>query len=139
MAYVVKRGSSWYARWLDGAGRRRSEKTACSTRKDAQRLAEDIERKAERQRRGLEALPEDAPTMTFGELYKWWWEQYGCKLRGDFGGFLQKRLVAKLERLPLQEVSAPRIEGLLQSQSNELSPKSLNELRGCIHTLFRRA
>jgi integrase len=65
--------------------------------------------------------------------------EYGSKLTGDVEGFLRKRLVSCLDRLPLQEVSPPKLEDLLQSQSEELSAKSLNELRGAVHTIFKRA
>lgn len=139
MACVIRRGRTFYAQWKDAAGRQRREATACSTRKEAQRYADDLERKAERQTKGLEPLDEENKPMTFGELFNWWMQEYGSKLRGDFEGFFRKRLVTKLDRCPLQEVTSARIEGLLQSQSSELAEKSLNELRGCVHTLFRRA
>lgn len=139
MACVIKRGDKFYAQWKDAAGNQRREATACATRKAAQRFADDVERKAERQAKGLEPLPEETPPMTFGQLFDWWMTEYGCKLRGAFEGFLRKRLLPKLDKLPLQEVTSSRIEGLLQAQSGELAPKSLNELRGAIHTIFRRA
>lgn len=139
MASVLKRGGGFYVRWKDAAGNWRREVTACQSRKEAQRYGDDLERKAERQQKGLEALDEENKPMTFGELFKWWMKEYGSKLRGDFERFFRKRLVSKLERYPLQEVTSARIEGLLQSQSDELAAKSLNELRGCIHTLFKRA
>ena len=139
MASVVKRGETYYARWLDGAGNRRSQATTGKTRKEAQRLSDDLERKAERQRHGLEPLQEDAPSITFGELYTWWLEQYAAHQRSDNESFLRKRLLPKLERLPLQEITTARLEGLLQSHRDELSEKSLNELRGAAYTLFKRA
>jgi len=140
VASVIKRGGTWYARWKDGAGRRRSEKTVCTTRKEAQRLADDLERKAERQRHGLEPLHEEAPPMTFGELFDWWLREYAAHQRSDSEGFYRKRLLPGLARLPLQEVSPARLEGLLQAQTKDgLSPKSVNELRGAVYTLFRRA
>jgi integrase len=86
----------------------------------------------------LPAIPQRV-RVTFGELFTWWMREYGCKLRGDVEGFLRKRLVSHLDRLPLQEVSPAKLEGLLQSQSEELSAKSLNELRGAVHTIFKRA
>ena len=139
MASVLKRDGAFYARWKDSAGNWRRQVTAATTKKDAQRFADDLERKAERQAKGLEPLDEENKPMTFGELYTWWMKEYGSKLRGANDGFFRKRLVSKLERLPLQEVTSARIEGIMQSQSEELSEKSLNELRGCVHTLFRRA
>lgn len=139
MASVLKRDGKFYVRWKDAAGNWRREVTHCESRKDAQRFADDLERKAERQAMGLEALPEASLPMTFGQLFTWWMEQYGSKLRGDFEGHIRKRLVVPFARLPLQEVTSPRIEGLLQSFTDELSEKSLNGLRGFLFTIFRRA
>jgi hypothetical protein len=61
MASVYRKHDRYYARWKDATGRWQRTVTACRTRKDAQRFAEDLERKAERQARGLEAMPEDVP------------------------------------------------------------------------------
>ncbi len=77
--------------------------------------------------------------MTFAELFEWWWVEYGSKLRGDSEGFLRKRLLPTLGRLPIVEVTAAKIEGVLQAMVLELSPKSLNDLRGKLLTIFSRA
>lgn len=139
MACVIKRTGKFYAQWKDAAGNHRRQVTSCQTRKEAQRYAEDLERKSERQRMGLEPLPEAGPCMTFGELLEWWMVEYGSRLRGEVGGFLRKRLLPKLDRLPLPEVTSARLEGLFHSFVGELSPKSINSLRGSVHTIFRRA
>ena len=88
MASVLRRGSVFYARWKDSSGRQRRAATACGSKKDAQRFADDLERKAERQRRGLEPLEQAPAKMAFGELFDWWMAEYGLKLRGEFEGFL---------------------------------------------------
>jgi integrase len=79
------------------------------------------------------------PPVTFDELFDWWMKEYGSRLRGQFEGFLRKRLVARLDKLPIEEVTSARIEELLQHQVDELSPKSLNEMRGTLHRIFKRA
>src|SRR5260370_3849710 len=139
MASVFKKRGKYYARWKDAAGRWRKQATSCRTKRDAQRDADDLERKAERQRKGLEPLAEDAPQMTFTELFEWWWKEYGTRLRGDNEAFARKRLLPALGNFALVEVTAAKIEGALQGMSDELSPKSLNGLRGNVHTIFARA
>ncbi len=134
----VKRGR-YYARWKDAAGNWQRSVTACRTKKEAQYFAEDLERKAERQSRGLETLPEDSPRLTFAELLDWWWSEYGSKLRGYDLGFFQKRLLPRLGKLALAEVTPARLEGTLQSQADELSPESLNHLRAHVHRIFALA
>src|SRR5260370_6398450 len=139
MASVFKKRGKYYARWKDAAGRWRKQATSCRTKRDAQRDADDLERKAERQRKGLEPLAEDAPQMTFTELFEWWWKEYGTRLRGDNEAFARKRLLPALGNFALVEVTAAKIEGALQGFSDDLSPKSLNGLRGNVHTIFARA
>src|SRR5215208_3395508 len=64
-------GKRWYVRYRDASGSWHDERSTARTKGEAQRLALDLERKAERQRQGLEPLPGD-PTMTLGELCDWW-------------------------------------------------------------------
>jgi integrase len=139
MASVFQRDGTYYVRWKDAAGRWRKQVSSCTTKRDAQRYADDLERKAERQSKGLEPVIEDAPQMTFAQLFEWWWTEYGSRLRGDNESFARKRLLPTLGDFALVEVTAARIEGALQGMSDELAPKSLNGLRGNIHTIFARA
>lgn len=139
MASVFEKHGKYYARWKDAAGRWRRQATSCRTKRDAQRDADDLERKSERQRKGLEPLAEDAPQMTFAQLFEWWWKEYGTRLRGDNEAFARKRLLLPLGGLAVVEVTAAKIEGALQALSGDLSPKSLNGLRGNVHTIFARA
>jgi hypothetical protein len=44
-----------------------------------------------------------------------------------------------LGSLSTLEVTAAKIEGTVQGFTDELSPKSLNTLRGNLHTIFARA
>src|SRR5258708_16514571 len=139
MASVFEKHGKYYARWKDAAGRWRKQATSCRTKRDAQRDADDLERKAERQRKGLEPLAEHSPQMTFAELFEWWWKEYGTRLRGDNEAFARKRLLPALGNFALVEVTAAKIEGALQGMSDALSPKSLNHLRATFHTIFARA
>jgi integrase len=139
VASVFEKNGNYYLRWKDAAGRWRKQISACHTKRDAQRDADDLERKAERQSKGLEPLIEDAPQLTFAQLFEWWWKEYGSRLRGDNEPFARKRLLPALGGFALVEVTAARIEGALQGMSDELAPKSLNGLRGNIHTIFARA
>ncbi len=141
MATVFERDGSWVVKWRDASGRWRQKRTACLTKTEARRLAEDLARKAERQRAGLEALPgQDGPPMTFAALLDWWWEAYGQKLRSrDLKGFVDRHLRAGLGALTLREVTSAQLEGLLQGKSNDLAPKSLNNLRALVHRIFELA
>ena len=67
MASVFQRDGSYVVKWRDAIGVWRTKRTACETKAEAKRLAADLERHAERQGLGLEALPTDA-SMTLGEL-----------------------------------------------------------------------
>ena len=60
MSSVYQRGSKWYLRYRDHTGRWRDRASAARTKTEARRLADDVERKCERQHLGLEAVvPED--------------------------------------------------------------------------------
>src|SRR4051812_22286222 len=67
-----KRGKgTWYLRVKDAAGRWSDVGSIAQNKTEARRLAAELERKAERQRLGLEALPTDC-TLNVGELVEWW-------------------------------------------------------------------
>jgi len=115
VASVFEKNGNYYLRWKDAAGRWRKQISACRTKRDAQRDADDLERKAERQSKGLEPLIEDAPQLTFAQLFEWWWEEYGSRLRGDNEPFARKRLLPTLGKFALVEVTAARIEALCKA------------------------
>ena len=73
MASVYLKRGKFYARWKDAGGRWRHSITSCRTKREALRDANDMERKGERQRRGLEALPEDLPHQTFAASPRTCW------------------------------------------------------------------
>src|SRR6266481_4424632 len=67
-----KRGrGTWYLRVKGAAGRWADIASTAQTKTEARRLAAELERKAERQRLGLEPLPTDC-TLSLGQLVGWW-------------------------------------------------------------------
>lgn len=70
MAFVRKRGATWYACWVDDVGAQRQMATSAQTKRECQRLAEDLERKAERVRLGLdEAVPDPVQLCEVAQKY----------------------------------------------------------------------
>jgi hypothetical protein len=55
----------------DAAGRWVDIASTAQTKTEARRFAAELERKAERQRLGLEPLPTDC-TLSLGQLVEWW-------------------------------------------------------------------
>ena len=136
MASVYMRGSKFYARWKDHTGKWRHQITACTRRRDAERFAEDLQRLAERQRAGLEPLPSRAPQKTFGELFDWWFEEYGANLRGKSEGFIRQRLLPKMGALSLSDITPAQIEGLLQGYAEVIAEVAQHASRCDTHNLL---
>ena len=140
MGSVFKRDEVWVVKWQDGSGRWRQQRTTCATKAEAKLFVRDLEMKSERQRAGLEALPTDSGIRTFGELLDWWQREYGQRLRSQTVlQFLGKHLTPTLGALPVVDVTPGRIEALLNSKADALSPRSLNHLRGVVHRVFAKA
>jgi len=139
MASVFIKHGRYYARWKGADGKWRRQLTSCATKRDAMRFARDMEHNADRQRRGLEPLVTDAQVMTFAALYNWWWNEYGSKLASGSDAFWRQRLLPALGELMLPEVTSAKLEAALQAHVDELSGKSLNHLRGVVHTIFSKA
>jgi len=139
MASVYRKNGKWYVRFKDGMGRWRDTATTAGLKTEAKELAKDLERKAERQQRGLEPLPAEVQSMTFGELMDWWWQDFGRRLRSHtIRSFAEKHFRASLGPLPLTNVTAAKIESVLRKRE-DLSAESLNHLRAFAHRLFALA
>ena len=72
MASVYGKAGKWYLHYKDARGKWRDKVSTARTKTEAKRLAGELERKCERQRIGLEALPDEDSGGTFDELMNWW-------------------------------------------------------------------
>src|SRR5512141_232551 len=120
MGWAFQREGSWVVKWKNGAGEWRDRRTQSPTKAQARELLRELERKAEFQRVGL--APIDRPSsMTFGALLDWYWQADGAQLRSrHMQPFAEKHLRAALGTLPLPEVTAGRLDGLLMEKAAEL-------------------
>src|SRR6267142_686348 len=139
MAYVTKRGALWAARWKDANGRWREERLAHANKTEARHYALDQERRAGRQRKGLDPL-DGTGDETFAELFAWWWREYGQRRRSrTIEQFARKNLLPVLGKLPVREVNAAKLEGLMNAKTDQLAPRSLNHLRALVHVIYAKA
>jgi integrase len=141
MASVYQKRGTWYARVKDGTGAWRSHATWTTTKTEARRLAEDMERRAERQRHGLEPLPAES-TQTLGQLCEWWLDER-CPAQsreGERNRLTLHVLKTPLAALPLPQVTAAAVDARLREMERDgAAPASLNKLRAVLHTVFARA
>src|SRR5215470_4079872 len=141
MASAFKRQGRWYLRFKDSAGRWTQQVSSALTKTEAGRLADDLERKAERQRLCLEPTA-TAVEKSLAELCDWWL-QNRCPRASVYRE--RKRLECHVKNsavgsLPLRAVTAARIENLLRTmECNGSSPASVNRLRAILHIVFSRA
>jgi integrase len=139
MASVYKRGGKWYVRYLDAGGRWRSRKSVVRTKRDAKRMAHDLETKEERQRLGLELAPLAQDFGTLGDLLRWWLDTYSMPAPSHKrNGYTIKKhfLDDPMAELHLPEVTSGAIESFLQKKTATLAPQTLNHLRRYLLTAF---
>ena len=141
MAGVYLKRGKWYARLKDGTGRWRGVATTARSKTEAKRLASDMERKAERQRFGLEPLPSDF-TLTLAGLCEWWLRER-CTERSISAesSRLGKHVIeTRLGKEPLRFVTSARIDEHLRSMEKQgSSAASVNNLRKTMHAIFAQA
>jgi integrase len=128
-------------KFKDGVGRWRMQVVAARTKTEARRLADELERKAERQRLGLEALPSDS-SMTVAELARWWLDNRCPPTSKDKEeARLQLDVISKpIGELRLGFVTTEKLEELLEGKKRGgAEPATLNRLRATLHTMFARA
>jgi len=142
MASVYKRGDRWYLRYKDEHGRWRDRVSRAQGKVEAQRLADDLERRAERVCLGVEPAPADASTETVGELVAWWLETYSAHTAYHSRTAPTVRLhllSAPLARLRIGEVTSGVVEAYLQAKAGVLAPQSINHLQGFVSRAFNAA
>jgi len=140
MSSVVKRGGHWYAKFRGTDGKWCRQATTAETKTEAKRLATDLERKAERQRLGLEPIATDAATL--GELLRWWEDAYfkpTSAYSKSCGTFRRHLIGSDLSELPMREVTAGRVEQFIQAKTRELAPQTVNHLRAFLRRVFSAA
>ncbi len=105
----------WYVRYRDAGGAWRDERSTARTKTEALRLAGDLERKAERQRHGLEPLPGD-PGMSLAELCRWWLKEKcpPASVSREESRLRNQLLSHPIAALPLSRVTAVRFEERLR-------------------------
>jgi integrase len=141
MASVFQRGGRWYVRFRDPRGLWVKQVSTAKSKTEARRLAEDLERKAERQRHGLEALPDDSG-LTLDGLCDWWLTNK-CPQASLYRerGRLQKHVKGTaFGRLPARVITGAAIEKHLRAiEKAGAAPASLNKLRAILFTVYSRA
>jgi integrase len=141
MAYAFRRNGGWYAGWKDGAGRKRRQLTSAVTKSEARRIADDLERKAERQRLGLDPEPLSG-SMTVSDLVKWWVKEHAPGApHPHFEGALAKHVFRhSFGATLLRAVRPATIETFLKDRERSgLAPASVNHLRGHLLVAFNAA
>jgi integrase len=133
----------WLARWKDASGHWCTRRAFPNTRKAAQGLAEELELQARRQLDGLEPLPPSNGGGTVGELLGWWLRTYSPRLASHPSNEMSIRthlLSSELVALPLRALRPEDIRAFLdRKEREELSPRTLNHLRGFLSRAFTRA
>jgi integrase len=130
----------WYlkVKGLDGVWRH--VPTSANTKAEAKALQREVGQKIDRQRLGLDPIP--ASDIRVGELLKWWLETYSKGThshRRNESAVKRHLLSADLAKVELHLLTRGDVETLLQSKKQDLSPKSLNNLRAFLQSAYSAA
>jgi len=139
---VLLKDGRYILRWTNGIGKRAWLTSKAETKTEAKRLLRDLQRQAERQRLGLEPLPTEDGGGTVAELLQWWLDtiSQGSPSHANNVSVVGKHYIrSELASLPLTAVTPQHIEALLLDKSRELSPETINKLRGLLSRAFNAA
>jgi len=143
VASVYRKRQTWYLRVKDSTGRwGPGIASKARTKAEARRLAEDLERRAERIRFGLEAAPPADGGGTVAALMQWWLDTYSFRSPShsrNLGSVRAHLLTGDLAPLLLVEVTPAKVEAFLQAKGADLSPGTVNHLRAYISRAFNAA
>ena len=142
MGSVYEKRSKWYLRYKDAHGRWLDKPTRSLNKTAARRLLAEVEQKVERQRLGLDALPDPDGGGTIAELMAWWLKTYSATSASQARNtsVVTKHLIAApIGRLTLAQLTSGKLEEFLQSKTSALGPQSINHLRRYISRAFGKA
>jgi integrase len=112
--------------------------STAQSKTEARRLAAELERKAERQRLGLEPLPTGC-TVSVGELVEWWLkERCPTASRSCEQSRLRKNVVrTALGAVPVRRLTSARLEDHFHALERAgAAPASVNHIRAKLRTVF---
>jgi integrase len=142
MPSVSERGGRWYVRYRDASGKWVRQVSTAETKTAARRLAAELERRAERQRLGLEPLAPADGGGTLAELLQWWLDTYSKGRPSYIGNVssVKKHLIgAPIGALRLSDETSGRLEEFLQAKGASYAPQTVNHLRTFVVSAFNRA
>ncbi|MFC1610707.1 tyrosine-type recombinase/integrase [Myxococcota bacterium] len=142
MASVFKRADRWYLHYKDASGRWRRRVSTARTKTEARRMVEDLQRRADRQRMGLEPMETGCENQTIDELMDWWLTTYskGTPSHEVNQYAVRKHLIGtSLSKISLAALTSGEIERFIQAKSKKLAPGTLNHLRKYLVTAINRA
>lgn len=135
MASVRKRSGAWYARYYDERHIHVEIKTRAATKTEAAKLADDLERRAERVRLGMESK---VRPMTFDEL----WEVYGPVARQKrswdaLRSRFEKHLLPAFGTKLIHTIRGADVESFMAKKAAEgYEPQTCNHLRTHLSSIF---
>lgn len=131
---------AYYLRFKNGRGQWKRQVCKARTLGEAKVLLGELEKKAYRQRLGLEALPADDGEMTLAEACDWWLKNH-CPERSQYREEkrLQKHVIKNpaLAKLGVGEATPEHFLAYFKALS-ELgrSPSTINRLRAILHCVY---
>lgn len=142
MASVYEKAGKWYMRFKNSEGKWRDRVTKARSKTEARRLADELERKAERQRLGMEERPPEDGGGTLWELLAWWLEKYSAGKPSHQRNWYTVRahfMESALGAVRLVDLTPGKIETFMLEKESDLGPASVNHLRRYILTAFNCA
>ena len=141
MASVYLKRDTWYLRVLDADGHWICKASKAKKKTEARRLAEDWEKRFERQRLrpGAPDLPDGGGTVD--ELMEWWIDKFLHRSASATGeSSIRKHIIgSSLGERRLVDVTPGKINLFLSGKEQVLSPRSVNHLRGYLSRAFTMA
>jgi integrase len=140
VAFVRQRGSVWYVGWTDETGRQVQRATKARTKTEARRLADELERKAERVRLGLEDAAPDPVTLAEVARNYLSLVTAGQRSHQSTEGRIRLHILPALGARPIHAIRPVEIEALLaQMERDGYAASTRRHVRVHLRAMFEFA
>jgi len=140
---ALRRRTRWVLQWVDPAtGQLRQKSVQAKDKREADRLEFELQRRAQRQREGLEPLHAEDGGGTLGRLLERWLAatRHLASAERNESTIRKHLLTSALAGLVLAQLRASDVENFLDEKlAAGLSPQSVNHLRNFISRAFTTA
>lgn len=137
MTRAYKRGGVWYVDYVDSMGKRQRVATKVPTKAAAEKLAAEMQQRADRARKGLGVEESNPEGITLKQAADWWLRRKKLGPKSSLFYTVKKHIAAsELAPLRLEFVTPARLDEFLKGREEVVGKATVNRIHMHVSGIF---